>query len=123
VWLKQNPRRQFIAILLTAGLWGCGAGERQDVTVEGADRSFHLYAPKTENTARKLPVIFNFHGGTPNLVSVFGPLGAAHLHRNILSRMQNFAEKTKEFIVVHPNGLGGSFNGRGTITFDGTSVN
>jgi polyhydroxybutyrate depolymerase len=90
-------------ILLALIIIGClttSKGQRTRINVEGVKREFIVYTPKGYNspTAKKFPVVFNFHGG-----------GMSHLEQMFYTEMNKCADKN-QFIVVYPLGINKDWN-------------
>lgn len=68
------------------------------IEVEGLERTFHLFAPRGIADRKKVPLLFVFHGGGGNPISMDRRLGFTQLARK------------EKFLVVYPAGFGGNWN-------------
>ncbi len=73
--------------------------------VGNLERTFHLFVPNDLDQDKRIPLLFVFHGGGGNPLSMDRRLGFTELARK------------EKFIVVYPAGFGGNWNdGREDIT-------
>lgn len=82
---------------------GCGKSDvppsgKRSLDVGGASRSYQLYLPSGYDSAKKWPLVLNFHGRT---ASAFGEAAPAHEFVSKLSEKGSAAG----FVVVNPQGL------------------
>tara|TARA_R110002096_G_scaffold419657_1_gene624422 strand:+ start:5300 stop:6163 length:864 start_codon:yes stop_codon:yes gene_type:complete len=72
--------------------------QRQRIKVNDQTRSFITYVPKSIDSTKAVPLVFNFHGG-----------GMSALEQMFYTEMNSSAE-TNGFIVVYPQGIDGNWN-------------
>lgn len=75
----------------------CYSQQRQ-IKVNDQKRSFITYAPKSIDSTKTTPLVFNFHGG-----------GMSALEQMFYTEMNDSAE-TQGFIVVYPQGIESDWN-------------
>jgi len=72
--------------------------QRQRIKVNDQNRSFITYAPKSIDSTKAVPLVFNFHGG-----------GMSALEQMFYTEMNSSAE-ANGFIVVYPQGIESNWN-------------
>ena len=72
--------------------------QTQNLEIDGLERKFYLFVPRGLDRGAKIPMLFVFHGGGGNPLSMDRRLGVTEIARK------------EKFIVVYPAGFGGNWN-------------